>query len=210
MATLAEDYKTFFKSGRGRTVRAEVIRITIHQVFLHEDPTPDVQRAGHSRSDMQDWLASIIRFHGGHSRDKTEELLSLVTGAFLEKRWAPIPEVPLARATPLSLPFRCPFRGNAIWKKPRNQDSFHSCPSVSGRCSRATPERALLSKEQPPHRNQEVVPYPYKKTADPFLLDQAVFFLLYGSERAAEVLPSSPPLSPQHSGRLNRRRELLP
>lgn len=50
--------------------------------------------AEHSRSDMQDWLASIIRFHAGdaYSQDKTEELLGLVTGAFLEKVERPIPE----------------------------------------------------------------------------------------------------------------------
>ena len=66
---------------------------------------------------------------------------------------------------------------------------------------------ALLSpEEQPPHRNQNVSPILIKKRPDPFLLDQAVFFFfLYGNE-AAEVLPSSPHFSPQHSGRLNRRR----
>ena len=95
VATLAEDYKTFFKEWAGKTMSdAEVIKdITIHQVFLLEDQLR-MFSAEHSRSDMQDWLASIIRFHAGdaYSQDKTEELLGLVTGAFLEKVERPIPE----------------------------------------------------------------------------------------------------------------------
>ena len=95
VATLAEDYKPFFKEWAGKTMSdAEVIKdITIHQVFLLEDQLR-MFNAEHSRSDMQDWLASIIRFHAGdaYSRDKTEELLGLVTGAFLEKVERPIPE----------------------------------------------------------------------------------------------------------------------
>ena len=95
VATLAEDYKTFFKEWAGKTMSdAEVIKdITIHQVFLLEDQLR-MFNAEHSRSDMQDWLASIIRFHAGdaYSQDKTEELLGLVTGAFLEKVERPIPE----------------------------------------------------------------------------------------------------------------------
>ena len=95
VATLAEDYKTFFKEWAGKTMSdAEVIKdITIHQVFLLEDQLR-MFSAEHSRSDMQDWLASIIRFHArdAYSQDKTEELLGLVTGAFLEKVERPIPE----------------------------------------------------------------------------------------------------------------------
>lgn len=95
VAALAEDYKAFFKEWAGKEMSdAEVIKdITIHQVFLLEDQLR-MFSAGHPRSDMQDWLAPIIRFHAGdaYSQNKTEELLGLVIGTFLEQVKRPIPE----------------------------------------------------------------------------------------------------------------------
>ena len=66
VATLAEDYKTFFKEWAGKTMSdAEVIKdITIHQVFLLEDQLR-MFNAEHSRSDMQDWLAHYPLSRGG-------------------------------------------------------------------------------------------------------------------------------------------------
>ncbi len=95
VATLAEDYKTFFKEWAGKTMSdAEVIKdITIHQVFLLDDQLRLFNNR-HSSSDMQNWLADIIRFHAGdaYSQDKADELIGLVTGTFLEKVERPIPE----------------------------------------------------------------------------------------------------------------------
>ena len=77
VATLAEDYKTFFKEWAGKTMSdAEVIKdITIHQVFLLEDQLR-MFNAEHSRSDMQDWLAPLSAFTRGTPipETKREEL----------------------------------------------------------------------------------------------------------------------------------------
>ena len=91
-------------------------------------------------------------------------------------------------------------------EKPRIRAAFHSClwfrAAVPVQHQRGPPFSRRATAPQEPKR----FPYPYKKRPDPFLLDQAVFFFfLYGNE-AAEVLPSSPHFSPQHSGRFNRRR----
>lgn len=95
VAALAEDYKRFFRVWAGKTLSdAEVIKdITIHQVFLLDDQLR-LFNAGHSRSDMQNWLAAMIRFHAGtaYSQDNAEELLGLVTDAFLKKVERPVPE----------------------------------------------------------------------------------------------------------------------
>lgn len=95
VATIAEDYKTFFREWAGKTMSdAEVIKdITIHQVFLLDDQLR-LFNAEHSRSDMQNWLAAMIRFNAGdaYSQDKAEELLGLVTDTFLKKVERPIPE----------------------------------------------------------------------------------------------------------------------
>lgn len=196
VATLAEDYKTFFKEWAGKTMSdAEVIKdITIHQVFLLEDQLR-MFNAEHSRSDMQDWLASIIRFHAGdaYSRDKTEELLGLVTGAFLEKVERPTPSTANPAPPQRALPFPLSIRGNAIWKS-RASEPLPIHASGFGPLFPCNTREALLSpEEQPPHRNQNVSPILIKKRPDPFLLDQAVFFFfLYGNERQPKSCPPLP------------------
>ena len=94
VATLAEDYKTFFKEWAGKTMSdAEVIKdITITRSSCLRISSGCQRRTFPERH--AGLARSIIRFHAGdaYSQDKTEELLGLVTGAFLEKVERPIPE----------------------------------------------------------------------------------------------------------------------
>ncbi len=91
-------------------------------------------------------------------------------------------------------------------EKPRIRAASHSCLWFRAAVPVQHQRPSLSPEEQPPHRNQNVSPILIKKRPDPFLLDQAVFFFFCTATTAAEVLPSSPHFSPQHSGRLNRRR----
>lgn len=123
------------------------------------------------------------------------------------KKWSALSPSTANPAPPQrALPFPLSIRGNAIWKS-RASEPLPIHASGLGPLFPCNNREALLSpEEQPPHRNPNVSPILIKKRPDPFLLDQAAFFFfLYGNE-AAEVLPSSPHFSPQHSGRLNRRR----
>ena len=92
-------------------------------------------------------------------------------------------------------------------EKPRIRAASHSClwfrAAVPVQHQRGPPFSRRATAPQEPKR----FPYPYKKTARSISTGSGRFLLFSVRQRtAAEVLPSSPHFSPQHSGRLNRRR----
>ena len=92
-------------------------------------------------------------------------------------------------------------------EKPRIRAASHSClwsrAAVPVQQQRGPPFSRRATAPQEPKR----FPYPYKKTARSISTGSGRFLLFSVRQRtAAEVLPSSPHFSPQHSGRLNRRR----
>ena len=92
-------------------------------------------------------------------------------------------------------------------EKPRIRAASHSClwfrAAVPVQHQRGPPFSRRATAPQEPKR----FPYPYKKTARSISTGAGRFLLFSVRQRtAAEVLPSSPHFSPQHSGRLNRRR----
>ena len=92
-------------------------------------------------------------------------------------------------------------------EKPRIRAAFHSClwfrAAVPVQHQRGPPFSRRATAPQEPKR----FPYPYKKTARSISTGSGRFLLFSVRQRtAAEVLPSSPHFSPQHSGRFNRRR----
>ena len=96
-------------------------------------------------------------------------------------------------------------------EKPRIRAASHSClwsrAAVPVQQQRGPPFSRRATAPQEPKR----FPYPYKKTARSIFTGSGRFLLFSVRQRtAAEVLPSSPHFSPQHSGRFNRRKELLP
>lgn len=91
--------------------------------------------------------------------------------------------------------------------KPRIRAASHSClwfrAAVPVQHQRGPPFSRRATAPQEPKR----FPYPYKKTARSISTGAGRFLLFSVRQRtAAEALPSSPHFYPQHSGRLNRRR----
>lgn len=123
------------------------------------------------------------------------------------KKWSALSRVPLTPRHPNEpFPFRCPF-GATLYGKAAHQSVPHHASGLGPLFPCNNREALLSPEEQPPHRNPNVSPILIKKRPGPFLLDQAAFLLFSVRQRtAAEVLPSSPHFSPQHSGRFNRRR----
>lgn len=92
-------------------------------------------------------------------------------------------------------------------EKPRIRAASHSClwfrAAVPVQHQRGPPFSRRATAPQEPKR----FPYPYKKTARSISTGSGRVLLFSVRQRtAAEVLPSSPHFSPQHSGRLKRRR----